>query len=127
MEATVDGRTQTAGPGSVFFFAANAVTRLRNAGDPRDAQRIAASVERVLVQSDSDTANLLMQRAAVSMQARQYPLALSLFEVPAEPALAFAIIVHAFQLISVLVLAGVAALWQGVSIRSLTGFGNTRP
>jgi len=33
VEATVDGRTQTAGPGSVFFFAANAVTRLRNAGD----------------------------------------------------------------------------------------------
>ena len=33
VEASVDGRTQTAGPGSVFFFAANAVTRLRNAGD----------------------------------------------------------------------------------------------
>jgi len=33
VEATVDGRTETAGPGSVFFFAANAVTRLRNAGD----------------------------------------------------------------------------------------------
>jgi XRE family transcriptional regulator, regulator of sulfur utilization len=35
VEATVDGRTQTVGPGSVIFFAANAVTRLRNAGkDP---------------------------------------------------------------------------------------------
>ena len=33
VEATFDGRTQTAGPGSVIFFAANAVTRLRNAGD----------------------------------------------------------------------------------------------
>jgi mannose-6-phosphate isomerase-like protein (cupin superfamily) len=32
IEATMDGRTQTAGPGSVIFFAANAVTRLRNAG-----------------------------------------------------------------------------------------------
>lgn len=32
VEATVDGRTQTVGPGSVIFFAANAVTRLRNAG-----------------------------------------------------------------------------------------------
>lgn len=32
VEATFDGRTQTVGPGSVFFFAANAVTRLRNAG-----------------------------------------------------------------------------------------------
>lgn len=33
VEAHVDGRTQIGGPGSVFFFAANAVTRLRNAGD----------------------------------------------------------------------------------------------
>jgi len=33
VEATVDGRTQTVGPGSVIFFAANAVTRLRNAGN----------------------------------------------------------------------------------------------
>ena len=33
VEASVDGKTQTAGAGSVFFFAANAVTRLRNAGD----------------------------------------------------------------------------------------------
>lgn len=33
VEATFDGKTQTAGPGSVFFFATNAVTRLRNAGD----------------------------------------------------------------------------------------------
>jgi quercetin dioxygenase-like cupin family protein len=33
VEATFDGKTQTAGPGSVIFFAANAVTRLRNAGD----------------------------------------------------------------------------------------------
>jgi mannose-6-phosphate isomerase-like protein (cupin superfamily) len=32
VEATFDGKTQTAGPGSIFFFAANAVTRLRNAG-----------------------------------------------------------------------------------------------
>ncbi len=33
VEAYVDGRTQILGPGSVIFFAANAVTRLRNAGD----------------------------------------------------------------------------------------------
>jgi quercetin dioxygenase-like cupin family protein len=33
VEASIDGRIQTAGPGSIFFFAANAVTRLRNAGD----------------------------------------------------------------------------------------------
>jgi tetratricopeptide (TPR) repeat protein len=54
--------------------------RLHNAGDPGDAQRIAASIEQVWLQSDSDTANLLMQRAIVSIQARQYPLALSLFD-----------------------------------------------
>jgi|SRR5436190_5202594 len=33
VEATVDGRTETVGPGSVIFFAANAVTRLRNVGN----------------------------------------------------------------------------------------------
>jgi hypothetical protein len=33
VEATFDGKIQMAGPGSIFFFAANAVTRLRNAGD----------------------------------------------------------------------------------------------
>lgn len=32
VEASIDGQTQTAGPGSVFFMAAHAVTRLRNAG-----------------------------------------------------------------------------------------------
>jgi quercetin dioxygenase-like cupin family protein len=32
IEATVDGRKETVGPGSVIFFAANAVTRLRNPG-----------------------------------------------------------------------------------------------
>ena len=33
VEMHIDGKTQTAGAGSVFFLAANAVTRLRNAGD----------------------------------------------------------------------------------------------
>ena len=32
VEMHIDGRDQTAGPGSVFFLAANTVTRLRNAG-----------------------------------------------------------------------------------------------
>ncbi|MGA7383298.1 MAG: tetratricopeptide repeat protein [Methylocella sp.] len=54
--------------------------RLRNAEGPGDAQRIATTIERVWLQSDSDTANLLMQRATVSIQAGQYPLALSLFD-----------------------------------------------
>lgn len=46
-------------------------------------------------------------------------LALSLFGVPIEAGLACAIICHAFQLSSVLVLAGVALVCQGVSVRSL--------
>ncbi|MGH6812393.1 MAG: tetratricopeptide repeat protein [Methylocella sp.] len=54
--------------------------RLREARDPTDAQRIAASIERVWLQTDSDTANLLMQRAMVCTQAGNYPLALSLFD-----------------------------------------------
>jgi tetratricopeptide (TPR) repeat protein len=54
--------------------------RLRNADGQGGAQRIAAAIERVWMHSDSDTANLLMQRATVSMQARQYPIALSLFD-----------------------------------------------
>jgi quercetin dioxygenase-like cupin family protein len=33
VEAHLDGKVQTVGPGSILFFAANAVTRLRNAGD----------------------------------------------------------------------------------------------
>ena len=33
VEATFDGQTKIVGPGSVIFFAANATTRLRNAGD----------------------------------------------------------------------------------------------
>ena len=32
IEATFDGHTQTAGPGSVIFFASQATTRLRNPG-----------------------------------------------------------------------------------------------
>jgi quercetin dioxygenase-like cupin family protein len=33
VEVSIDGRVETAGAGSVFFLASNAVTRLRNAGD----------------------------------------------------------------------------------------------
>ena len=54
--------------------------RLRKAGDQGDAQRIAASIEQVWLNSYSDTANLLMRRAMVSMQAGDYPLALSLLD-----------------------------------------------
>lgn len=54
--------------------------RLRKACDLEDARRIAASIERVWLNSYSDTANLLMQRARVSMQTGDYPLALSLLD-----------------------------------------------
>lgn len=47
-------------------------------------------------------------------------LALSLFDVPLEHALAGAIMCHAFQLGSVLILAAVALASQGISLRSLT-------
>lgn len=53
-------------------------------------------------------------------------LALSMFDVPAESALACAIICHAFQLASVLLLATVALISQGMSIRSLSE-GNDTP
>jgi uncharacterized protein (TIRG00374 family) len=54
-------------------------------------------------------------------------LALSLFDVPAEPGLAIAIIIHAFQLGSVLILASVSLTWQGISVRSLAALRDTRP
>jgi uncharacterized protein (TIRG00374 family) len=46
-------------------------------------------------------------------------LAFSLYAIPLEPALACAIVVHAFQLGSVLVLATIALVIHGISIRSL--------
>ena len=46
-------------------------------------------------------------------------LALSLFGVPTEPALAFAIVAHAFQMGSVLILGIASLLWQGISLRTL--------
>jgi tetratricopeptide (TPR) repeat protein len=54
--------------------------RLRQASDPEDAQHIAESIEHLWLQSQSDTANLLMQRVTASVMAEQYPLALSLLD-----------------------------------------------
>ncbi len=54
--------------------------RLRQASDPEDAHHIAESIERLWLQSQSDTANLLMQRVTASVMAEQYPLALSLLD-----------------------------------------------
>ena len=54
--------------------------QLHDARDPEAAEHIALSVERLWLQSSSDTANLLMHRATASMEAQQYPLALSLLD-----------------------------------------------
>jgi uncharacterized protein (TIRG00374 family) len=53
-------------------------------------------------------------------------VALSLFNIPIEAALACAIICHAFQLVSVLVLAATALFAQGMSLRSLAELKRTR-
>jgi uncharacterized protein (TIRG00374 family) len=53
-------------------------------------------------------------------------LSLSLFGVPAEPALAFAIIFHVVQLGSVLSLGLVALVRQGISFRTLAAVQNSR-
>ncbi len=52
--------------------------RLRDAHVPEDAQQIAALIEHLWLQSSSDTAALLMQRATASLEAQDLPLALSL-------------------------------------------------
>jgi tetratricopeptide (TPR) repeat protein len=54
--------------------------RLQAASDEEEAKGLAAMIQHVWQHSDSDTANLLMERAALSLQARQYPLALSLLD-----------------------------------------------
>jgi tetratricopeptide (TPR) repeat protein len=54
--------------------------RLRKASQQEDAQHIATSIQQIWLQSHSDTANLLMQRATASVQEGQFPLALSLYD-----------------------------------------------
>jgi tetratricopeptide (TPR) repeat protein len=54
--------------------------RLAAAGSPEEAHVIATTIEKVWAKSDSDTADLLMQRAGAAMLARQFPLALQLFD-----------------------------------------------
>jgi len=53
-------------------------------------------------------------------------LALSLFGIPVEPALAFAIVTHAFQMGAVLVFGMIAMTWQGISVRSLASLRDSR-
>ncbi len=54
--------------------------RLRAASDAEEAHGVAAAIERVWLQSQSDSAELLMQRALISIQSQNYPVALSLFD-----------------------------------------------
>lgn len=54
--------------------------RLRKASQQEDAQHIATSIQQIWLQSYSDTANLLMQRATASLQEGQFPVALSLYD-----------------------------------------------
>lgn len=54
--------------------------RLATAGDADEAAGIAAAIDHVWMQSESDTATLLMARALAAQQAGHLPLALTLFD-----------------------------------------------
>jgi tetratricopeptide (TPR) repeat protein len=53
--------------------------RLAAASDPDEAKTVAATIQHIWGRSQSDTADLLMERASAAMAARQFPLALELF------------------------------------------------
>ncbi len=53
---------------------------LSAATDPDEAKGYADAIERIWSQSRSDTANLIMQRVGVAMQAKNYAVALSLLD-----------------------------------------------
>lgn len=53
---------------------------LGKAADADEANGIAEAIERIWLQSDLATANLLMERGLAAMQARHLPLALTLFD-----------------------------------------------
>lgn len=54
--------------------------RLAAASDPDEASGISAAIQNVWMQSDSDTASLLMQRATAAQQEGHLPLALALYD-----------------------------------------------
>ncbi len=54
--------------------------QLATASDEEAAKTISATIEHIWAHSESDTANLLMERGSASLAAGQYPLALSLFD-----------------------------------------------
>jgi tetratricopeptide (TPR) repeat protein len=53
---------------------------LGKAADAEEAQAISAAIEKVWLQSDSPTADLLMQRGLVAMAGKHLPLALTVFD-----------------------------------------------
>lgn len=53
---------------------------LGTAADAQEAEAISAAIERVWLQSDSATANLLMQRGLAAMEGKHLPLALTVFD-----------------------------------------------
>lgn len=54
--------------------------RLQRASDPGDAQALALAIQHIWLQTRSDTASLLMQRALQSIQETRYPVALLLLD-----------------------------------------------
>jgi tetratricopeptide (TPR) repeat protein len=54
--------------------------KLATAEDDETAKGLAGAIERIWGHSDSDTANLLMERGSASLLAGHYPLALSIFD-----------------------------------------------
>jgi len=54
--------------------------RLHAAADPDAAKSVAQTIERIWLQSPSDTTSLLMQRAMESLREQRYPLALALLD-----------------------------------------------
>jgi len=58
----------------------NLFKQLSAAPDDTSAKGVASMIEHIWAHSDSDTANLLMQRGAAALIAGHYPLALSIFD-----------------------------------------------
>ncbi len=54
--------------------------RLGKAADAEEAEAISGAIEKVWLQSDSATANLLMQRGLAAMEGKHLPLALTVFD-----------------------------------------------
>jgi tetratricopeptide (TPR) repeat protein len=54
--------------------------RLAAAGDEEDSKPLAAAIERLWLRNESETANLLMQRAVASINAGHLPLALAILD-----------------------------------------------